>query len=333
MASEVADPIRLEETVEDSDLTSLGLQKVVGKVRDVYTSPDVDYVILVATDRISAFDRVLGHVPSKGRVLSEVSSWWFSQTSKIVPNHVLATPDPNVVVGKKCNVFPIEFVVRGYISGTTNTSMWTNYSKGVRNYCGLTLPEGLLQNQRLEKAVMTPTTKETEHDRLISPEEIVKEGWMTQSDFDVCQAYALKLFEFGQLAAAKNGLILADTKYEFGKDSNGTIILIDEIHTPDSSRYWLASSYEARFAAGLPPESIDKDVLRRYYSDNFDPYQKEPLPSPPPSLIHTVAQRYIQLFELITGLPFVPSRDPNPPADRIKQNVAQWISSRPKPTV
>jgi phosphoribosylaminoimidazole-succinocarboxamide synthase len=328
MATEEYIKTRLDSVIKDSDLTGFGLKKLVGKVRDVYLSPQDDYVVLVATDRISAFDRVLGHVPCKGQVLSEISGWWFSKTKELVPNHVIATPDPNVVIGKKCTVFPIEFVVRGYISGTTSTSMWTNYSKGVRNYCGLVLPDGLIQNQQLKHAVVTPTTKEVEHDRLISPDEIVKEGWMTKEDYDVCAEYALKLFAFGQEVAAEHGLILADTKYEFGKDTNGNIMVVDEIHTPDSSRYWLSATYPERFASGLAPESIDKDVLRRWYSEKCDPYKDEVLPTAPPSLLSTVALRYIELYERITGELFKLDISENCPTDRIQTNVGAWISSQ-----
>lgn len=318
---------RLNLTIKDTDLTSLGLNKVAGKVRDVYSSPKDDYVVLVTTDRISAFDRILAHIPCKGQVLSEVSAWWFSKTADIVPNHILATPDPNVVIGKKCNVFPIEFVVRGYITGTTSTSMWTNYAKGVREYCGLTLPEGLVQNQRLDKPVVTPTTKEVEHDRLISPYEIVSEGWMLQEDYEYCAAKALELFARGQEIASRNGLILVDTKYEFGHDSSGTIMVVDEIHTPDCSRYWLVDTYAEKFASGKAPDSIDKDVLRRWYNEHCDPYKDTTLPAAPEELIITVATRYIELFERITGEEFKLSSSETNPSDRIFTNVASWITS------
>ena len=202
---------------------------------------------------------------------------------------------------KKCKVFPIEFVVRGYITGTTSTSLWTQYQKGVREYCGNSLPEGLRKNERLAKPLLTPTTKEEAHDRPISPKEIIDENWMTQEDWDIASQAAMKLYEYGVEVAKKHGLILVDTKYEFGKDEDGNILLIDEIHTPDSSRYWLASSYEARFAANAEPENIDKEFLRLWFVDHCDPYRDETLPKAPDELIVTLASRYISLYEMITG--------------------------------
>lgn len=319
----------ISSAIGGTDLTSLGLTKLEGKVRDVYTPSNGDYVVLVTTDRISAFDRVLANVPCKGQVLSQVSAWWFSKTSDIIDNHLIATPDPNVVIGKRCTVFPIEFVVRGYITGTTSTSMWTNYAKGVRKYCGLDLPDGLTQNQKLDKNVVTPTTKETEHDRLISPAEIVQEGWMSKEDYEYCAKKALAIFERGQALAAQNGLLLVDTKYEFGKDKDGKIILVDEIHTPDSSRYWMAESYEARVGQGLPPISIDKDVLRRWYNEHCDPYKDAQLPEAPADLIVTVATRYIELYERITGLKFEQPKAESSPTARILHNLSLWLQQHP----
>lgn len=321
---------RLDKAIQSTDLTSLGLEKVTGKVRDVYTSPTAEYVLLVTTDRISAFDRILAHVPFKGQVLSEVSTFWFSQTKDIVENHVLATPDPNVVVGKKCKVFPIEFVVRGYLTGTTSTSIWTNYAKGVRDYCGVQLPDGLVQNQRLATPLVTPTTKEVEHDRLISPEEIVKEGWMNKEDYDFCAQKALQLFERGQALAATHGLILVDTKYEFGRDAHGHILIVDEIHTPDCSRYWLADTYDEKFKTGKTPDSIDKDILRRWYNEHSDPYKDEVLPKAPEDLVVTVATRYIELFERITGQTFQLDSSDTSTSQRILDNVSRWMKEHSK---
>jgi len=204
-------------------------KKYQGKVRDAYDLGD--RLMLITTDRLTAFDRQLAVIPYKGQVLNLTSAWWFEQTADIVPNHLLAVPDPNVVIGKKCKVFPIEFVVRGYISGSTSTSLWTQYNNGVRNYCGISFPEGLRKNQKLEQAVLTPTTKEVEHDRPITPAEIVQENWMSQADWDEASSLALKLFARGTELAAKHGLILVDTKYEFGRDLDGNIIVVDEIHT------------------------------------------------------------------------------------------------------
>lgn len=284
-------------------------KKYRGKVRDTYDLGDT--LILVTTDRQSAFDRLLACVPYKGQVLNLTSAWWFDKTKDIVPNHVIAIPHPNVVIAKKCEVFPIEFVVRGYITGTTSTSLWTQYNKGVRNYCGISFPEGLKKNQKLAQAVLTPTTKEIEHDRPISPEDIIAEGWMTKADWEEASAYALKLFEFGSQIAKEHGLILVDTKYEFGRDAQGQIVLIDEIHTPDSSRYWMASNYQERFNEGKEPENIDKEFLRLWFVEQCDPYNDKILPEAPQELIVTLASRYIQLYEMITGKEFVYEREPS----------------------
>ncbi|HSW71077.1 MAG TPA: phosphoribosylaminoimidazolesuccinocarboxamide synthase [Gammaproteobacteria bacterium] len=276
-------------------------KKYQGKVRDTYDLGDK--LILITTDRLSAFDRNLVSVPYKGQVLNLTSAWWFEQTKHIVANHVLAIPDPNVTLAKKCKVFPIEFVVRGYITGTTSTSLWTQYNKGVRHYCGLQLQEGLRKNQKLDQAVITPTTKDT-HDRPISPHEIIKDGFMSATDWEQASAIALHLYNFGTELAAKHGLILVDTKYELGKDEEGNIILVDEIHTPDSSRYWLAHSYAERFAQQQEPENIDKEFLRLWFAKNCDPYKDTVLPQAPEELIVTLSARYIQLYEMITGQDF-----------------------------
>lgn len=276
-------------------------KKYQGKVRDTYDMGDK--LILVTTDRLSAFDRVLATVPYKGQVLNLTSAWWFEKTRHIVANHVLAIPHPNITVAQKCDVFPIEFVVRGYITGTTSTALWTQYNNGVRNYCGNALPEGLCKNQRLTKPLLTPTTKDTQ-DRPISPEEILQEKIMSPADWEQAASIAFRLYEFGVATAAKHGLILVDTKYELGKDAAGNIILVDEIHTPDSSRYWLANSYAERCALGLEPENIDKEFIRLWFAKNCDPYKDKILPKAPDELIITLASRYIQLYEMITGKNF-----------------------------
>ncbi len=300
-------------------------KKYQGKVRDTYDLGDK--LIIITTDRQSAFDRVIASVPYKGQVLNLTSAWWFEQTRFIVPNHLLVVPDPNVMIVKKCKVFPIEFVVRGYITGTTNTSLWTQYQKGVRHYCGISFPEGLKKNERLAEPVLTPTTKETEHDRPISPREIVEEGWMTQADWDEASAVALKLFDYGVKTAAKHGLILVDTKYEFGRNEEGQIVLIDEIHTPDSSRYWLANSYEERLAQGKEPENIDKEFLRLWFVDHCKPYEDEVLPAAPEELVVTLASRYIQLYEMITGKSFAFAQTSLSLHERIMRHVAGWLGS------
>ena len=238
----------MKQTEINTELLPFFVKKAIGKVRDIYTCKDM--ILIVTTDRQSAFDRQLATVPCKGQVLNMISLWWFQQSKHIVPNHIISSPHCNITIGKKCTVFPVEFVMRGYITGSTSTSLWTNYNKGVRLYCGHTFPDGLVKNQKLDENKLTPTTKSDEHDELISAEQIVSSALMTQEDWNTCARYAHSLLEFGQQTALKRGLILVDTKYEFGKDENGNIMVIDEIHTPDSSRYWLASSYASRMAAG-----------------------------------------------------------------------------------
>ncbi len=272
-----------------------------GKVRDSYDLGD--RLALITTDRQSAFDRVLAAVPFKGQVLNLCSAWWFEQTGHIIPNHVIDIPDPNVTIAKKCRVFPVEFIVRGYITGSTSTSLWTQYNKGNRNYCGNALPEGMVKNQALSAPMLTPTTKEA-HDRPISPAEIVAEGLMTQQQWEEASAAALRLFAFGTEVARKHGLILVDTKYEMGLDENNTLTLVDEIHTPDSSRYWLADTYEQRFAQQEEPDCIDKEFLRLWFTKHCDPYQDATLPKAPEELIVTLSERYIQLYETIVGKAF-----------------------------
>lgn len=291
-----------------------------GKVRDRYDF--ADKVVLVSTDRLSAFDRQLASIPFKGQVLNQASLWWFRQTEHITPNHIISSPDPNCIIAKKCRVFPVEFVVRGYITGSTNTSMWTNYSKGVREYCGVPLPEGLVKNQKLWTNLVTPTTKDDAHDELISPAEIISRGMMSAEQWAHCERVSLELFAFGQRVAREHGLILVDTKYEFGIDAAGVITLIDEIHTPDSSRYWIAGSYEGRMAAGAEPENIDKEFLRIWFREHCDPYKDATLPDAPPELVRELSRRYLLLYEVITGERFHFPETDDPVADRIARNLA-----------
>jgi len=287
----------LSECLTETDL-NVGI-KYRGKVRDVYDLGET--LLLVSTDRLSAFDRILASVPFKGQVLNLVSAWWFEKTRHILPNHVLDIPAPNTTLAKKCSVFPIEFVVRGYITGTTNTSLWSHYQRGERDYCGHVFPEGLKKNQKLAPAVITPTTKDAIHDKLIHPEEIIDQKLMTAEEWGIASTAALRLYQFGVETAAQHGLILVDTKYEMGRDKEGNIVLVDELHTPDSSRYWLANSYEERFAKGLEPDNIDKEFLRLWFAEHCDPYQEAALPRAPDDLIVTLSARYIQLYETITG--------------------------------
>ena len=300
----------LNNTLTKTTLSS-GSKKT-GKVRDQYELDNK--IALITTDRQSAFDRVLASIPFKGQVLNLTSAWWFDQTKDIIPNHVINIPDPNVTIVKKCEVFPIEFVVRGYITGSTSTSLWTVYNNGDREYCGNALQEGLVKNQALDTNMLTPTTKEEHHDRPIAPDEIISEGWMTQKDWDYCSQMALELFAFGQDKAIQNGMILVDTKYEMGRDKDGIIRLIDEIHTPDSSRYWVANTYDERMSAGQEPQNIDKEFLRLWFVDNCDPYNDEVLPDAPEELVAELSSRYIYLYETIVGESF-----PFPDADKLVQ--------------
>jgi phosphoribosylaminoimidazole-succinocarboxamide synthase len=297
--------------------------KRTGKVRDQYDFGDK--VALITTDRQSAFDRVLASIPFKGQVLNLTSAWWFDQTKDIIPNQVIDVPDPNVTLAKKCAVFPIEFVVRGYITGSTSTSLWTVYNKDNRTYCGNDLPEGLVKNQKLTANMLTPTTKEEHHDRPIAPDEIVSEGWMTQEDWDYCSQKALELFAFGQKKAAESGMILVDTKYEMGRDSSGEIMLIDEIHTPDSSRYWIAKTYNERMTAGQEPQNIDKEFLRLWFVDNCDPYNDDTLPEAPEELVAELSSRYIYLYETITGGLFPFPDSGKPVNERINENLKEIL--------
>ena len=299
-----------------------GLKRT-GKVRDQYELDN--QIALITTDRQSAFDRVLASIPFKGQVLNLTSAWWFEQTKHIIPNQVISIPDPNVTLAKKCKVFPIEFVVRGYITGSTSTSLWTVYKNGDREYCGNIIPDGLLKNQKLESNMLTPTTKEEHHDRPIAPDQIISEGWMSLEDWNYCSKKALELFEFGQKKAAENGMILVDTKYEMGKDEDGNILLIDEIHTPDSSRYWIADSYEKRMKKQLEPQNIDKEFLRLWFVDNCDPYNDKMLPEAPEDLVLELSSRYIYLYETITGALFPFPNSEKSIYNRINDNLKEVL--------
>ena len=313
--------VELDNTLTE---TALGtLTKKTGKVRDQYDLGK--HLALITTDRQSAFDRVLASIPFKGQVLNMASAWWFDKTKHIIDNHVINMADPNVIIAKKCKVFPIEFVVRGFITGSTSTSLWTVYNKGDREYCGNILPKGLEKNQRLESNMLTPTTKEEHHDRPIAPSEIVSENWMTQDDWDYCSQKALELFEFGQNKAKENGMILVDTKYEMGKDEDGNILLIDEIHTPDSSRYWIADTYEDRMKNGEEPQNIDKEFLRLWFVDNCDPYKDKELPPAPEELIVELSSRYIYLYETITGGVFPFPDKEKAIQKRINENLKEYL--------
>mgnify|MGYP003418263994 CR=1 FL=1 len=289
------------DVLKETNLEGIG-EKKVGKVRDIYIAPDK--ITLVATDRHSSFDRIIAHVPFKGEVLNQISAFWFENTKDIVPNHVLSMPDPVVLVAKKCKVIPIECVVRGYITGVTGTSLWTHYKDGKRDFGNFILPDGMHKNQKLGEPVFTPTTKSDEHDRPITPAEIVTEGILTKEMADKLEEKAIALYKRGEEIAFTKGLILVDTKYEFGLDVDGELTLIDEIHTPDSSRYWKADTYFERFDQDLEPEYFDKEFLRLWFKENCDPYNDKVLPEAPPELVAELSRRYIEIYETITGNKF-----------------------------
>ncbi len=284
-----------------------------GKVRDLFALPGGRRLI-VTTDRLSAFDRVLAAVPFKGQVLNQLSAFWFERTTGLIPNHLLAVPDPNVSLVRACTPLPIEVIVRGYISGTTHTSLWYRYSLGERRIYGYDLPGGLAKNQQLPAPIITPTTKARagEHDERIDCSEVVSRGLLDAATWERVQAAALDLFRHGQEVARRGGLILVDTKYEFGFDDGGDLVLIDEVHTPDSSRFWVAASYEERLAAGLEPENLDKEFVRLWYAEQGYRGDGEP-PAPPPELLARMAERYVRLYEMLTGRAFVPAPYPAEP--------------------
>lgn len=308
---------KLSDCLDDTSFLNLpGVKR--GKVRDSYDLGEK--IMLITTDRQSAFDRVLACVPFKGQVLNQVSAFWFENTKHIVKNHVISIPDPNITIAKKCKVFPIEFVMRGYLTGSTDTSAWTLYSRGSRNICGNIIPEGMIKNQKFDKPILTPTTKADTHDESISAEEIVSKGIIDEPTWKKLESIAFNLFQFGTELAAKHGLILVDTKYELGLDQNNEIVLIDEIHTPDSSRYWIAESYEERFSRGQEPENIDKEFLRLWFRDHCDPYKDKVLPKAPDDLVTELSSRYIRLFEMITGNNFTVDTNLTT-KERIKKNL------------
>ena len=301
-----------------------------GKVRDCYDLPDDgtgERRILIASDRLSAFDRILACIPWKGQVLTGVARHWFDRTEDICPNHVLAYPDPNVVIGRKLSILPVEVVVRGYLAGTTGTSVLTMYRQGVRSMYGHVLPDGMRDNQALPAPIITPTSKAFDggHDEPLTAAEIVDQGLLSKPLWDKVADAALALFARGQQQAAANGLILVDTKYEFGLDASGVLRIADEIHTPDSSRYWKAEGYAAAFEAGTRPPSFDKDVIRSWVAQRCDPYA-DAIPEIPDDMIARTSATYIEAFEAITGTTFVPDMTGASVLDRIRGNLSPWFT-------
>jgi len=296
-----------------------------GKVRDNYDLPDGRRLI-IATDRLSAFDLAIAAIPFKGQVLTQIARFWFDHTADICPNHVIAYPDPNVLLCKRLDILPVEIVVRDYLAGTTATSVWSMYKAGNREIYGLRFPEGLRENEKLPQTILTPTTKakDGEHDEPVSAAEIVERGLLSAAQWQEVSANALALFARGRDIAARRGLILVDTKYEFGRDRDGHILLADEIHTPDSSRYWFAESYPRRFAAGEPPDSFDKDFLRRWVAARCDPY-RDPIPPIPRDIIAEAARIYVSVFETITGENFTVPEPQTPVLERIRTNLRRFF--------
>ncbi len=305
MVSEERLKAELPHTLETTDLQGAG-ERHQGKVRDSYRQGTRR--ILVATDRISAFDCVIGTVPFKGQVLNQLAAFWFEQTRNVAPNHMLAVPDPNVMVVEECEQLALEFIIRGYITGVTKTSAWYHYERGVRNYCGNILPEGLRRDDRLPRPILTPTTKHEKHDRPVSREEAIAEGLIDAPTFDAAADICFRLYEAGARHAASRGLILVDTKYELGR-SRGQLLVSDEVHTPDSSRYWFADTYEALLAAGRDQRKIDKEYVREWLVSQGFRGEGSP-PALPDEIRLEAARRYIQVYELITGREFVAPEEP-----------------------
>lgn len=300
-----------------TDFPSLG-RKYEGKVRDNYTEGGRRFIVV--TDRISAFDRVLGTLPLKGQLLNHVAAYWFEQTKGIAQNHVIDVPDPNVLVAEECTPLPVEMIVRAYLTGSTSTSIWVHYQKGARTFCGHALPEGMRKHERLPEPILTPSTKaeKGDHDVSAARDEILRLTGMPAADFDAAAEMAMKLFAFGQRVCADRGLILVDTKYEFGKTKDGRIVVIDEIHTPDSSRFWFQKTYPERFAKGEDPESFDKEYVRRWLvTQGFS--GDGPIPAIPDNVRVEATRRYVHAIETITGKPFEANlEDPIP---RIRKNL------------
>ncbi len=304
------------------DIPELG-KKHQGKVRDFYVLNDKR--VIITTDRISAFDVILGLIPYKGTVLNSLAAFWFEKTKDIIPNHIISIPDPNVSVVNNCKNVPVEMVVRGYLSGVTKTSVWYSYQKGERNIYGMKFPDGMKKNQKLPKPVITPTTHPEAgsaiHDERLTRDEIIEQKIVDKKSYKQMEEVSLELFDFGSKWCLKHGLILVDTKYEFGL-YDGKLILIDEIHTPDSSRFWISNTYKEKFEKGLEPENFDKEFLRLWYAnkgyrgDGIPPKMSE-------DLIEEVANRYIDVYEKITGEKFEVYSYPI--EDRIRKNIVNYI--------
>jgi len=307
--------------LKGTDFPTLGA-KYEGKVRDNYTKDGKRFIIV--TDRLSAFDKVITTIPFKGQVLNQMAEFWFNETKDIIGNHVIDFPDPNVVVGVECKALPVELVVRGYLTGVTSTSVWTHYKNGSREFCGNKLPDGMKRDQKFEKPILTPSTKAEHgsHDESVSREDILARGIITPEQFDFIADAAMKLYARGVEIAAKQGIILVDTKYEFGVTPEGKIVLIDEMHTPDSSRFWFADEYEKRFSAGEDQKKIDKEYLREWLAERGFRGEGE-IPVIPDEIRVETARRYIEAYELITGQTF--TAEVGDVGERLAQNLSKYL--------
>jgi len=306
-----------DRTLSRTDLRGLGRREE-GKVRDCYVGDERRFIVV--TDRVSCFDVVVGTLPFKGQVLNQIAAFWFERTREVAPNHLIEVPDPNVSVVRECRPLPVEFVYRGYLTGSTSTSIWTTYARGERVYCGHRLPDGLRRHERLPEPLLTPTTKAPsgQHDQLVSRQEILARGTLSEELYDAAERLCRALFDAGQRWAESRGLVLVDTKYELGLDRDGRLIVIDEIHTPDSARYWYRERYERALAAGRDPEALDKEYVRRWLGEQG--YRGDgPPPEIPVDVRCEAARRYIEAFEQITGRGFEP--DVEPPEPRIRRNL------------
>jgi len=306
-----------DETLQETDFEGLGTREV-GKVRDSYIAEERRFIVV--SDRVSCFDVVVGTLPFKGQVLNQIAAFWFESTAAIARNHLIAVPDPCVSVVQECRPLPVEFIYRGYLTGSTATSIWTAYERGERSYCGHQLPDGLVKHERLPIPLLTPTTKAPhgQHDELTSRDDLLARGVVSEAIYDEAAGIASKLFAEGQRWAESQGLILVDTKYEMGLDADGRLMVIDEIHTPDSSRYWHTDAYERAISQGADPKALDKEFVRRWLADQG--YRGEgPIPEIPVEVRCEAARRYIEAFEQITGRSFEP--DLEAPLPRIRRNL------------
>jgi phosphoribosylaminoimidazole-succinocarboxamide synthase len=311
---------QLNQTLDATPWHAIGgrpLPRYDGKVRDCFIDNERGERVIVVTDRLSAFDAVVGTIPFKGQVLNQLATFWFERTKHIAPNHMLRVPDPNVMIARECEPLPVELVMRAYLTGVTSTSIWKAYEQGARTFCGHALPGGMRKNEPLPEPILTPSTKAAkgDHDVSVSKDELLAMGRITPAHFEMASTIAAALFAAGQAHAAKQGLILADTKYEMGLDPSGAIVVIDEIHTPDSSRYWYAADYQERLARGEEPRSLDKEFVRRWLAGEAKWSGDGPPPVMPAEIRCEAARRYIASFELVTGTAF--AGDTRPPLPRI----------------